>query len=132
MDESRSPTDDQGVAASVEELEERYPDLDLASLPGWWREAVVEFHEHGLPPYRPPRFRDGVLEREVVEPLEEEHGVDIDFIGFDTLHNEDWTVRIDGEPIAEIPHTRAADRAPLYGVTSEEFVALVEDHLGSD
>jgi hypothetical protein len=128
MDESRTTTGDDDATPS-EELQEMYPDLDLSSLPDWWREAILEFHEHGLPPYRPPRFADGTLEREVVDRLEDRHGVEIDFIGMDTLHNEDWTVRVDGEPIGEIPHSRAADRAPLYGVTSEAFVELVEGHL---
>lgn len=118
-----------GESTPTEDLEALYPDLDLASLPDWWREAILEFHEHGLPPYRPPRFEDGTLEREVVGRLEDRHDVEIDFIGIDTLHNDDWTVRVDGEPIGEVPHSRAADRAPLYGVTSEEFVELVEDHL---
>ena len=132
MDRSRSNADHGVESTAAEELEVMYPELDLSTLPDWWREAILEFDEHGLPPYRPPRFKDGALERDVVGPLEEEHGVEIDFVGFDTLHNEDWTVRVDGEPIAEIPHSRAADRAPLYGVTSETFVELVEAHLSPE
>lgn len=101
----------------------------LSELPDWWREAIIEFREHGLPPYQPPRFKDGALKHEVVEELEQKHDVEIDFIGIDTVHNEDWTVRVDGNPIGEIVHTRSSDRASLYGLSSDEFVEWVEEHI---
>ena len=106
-----------------------YTDVDISSLPDWWQEAIVEFEDHGLPPYRPPRFEDGTLKHEVVDKLETEFAVTIDFMGINTHPGDEWLVRIDGDPIGRIEHGRAAARFSVFGMTAEEFETWLRSKL---
>ena len=47
------------------------------SLPRWWARNERLREERGLPPYRPPRFEDGIYTHEVVPELEAELGCDL-------------------------------------------------------
>lgn len=96
-----------------------YDDLD--SLPDWWREAVEEFEEYGLRPYRPSRFRDGEIAHEVVETLEEKYDVSVSLKAKNPDHDGEWTVYVDGEPAATVLHRRKVDGYTEYGITSEEL-----------
>ena len=95
-----------------------YDDLD--SLPGWWREAVEEFADYGLRPYRPSRFEDGEIVREFVETVEKEYDVSVELKAINPEHDGEWSVFVDGEVTAAIPHRRKVDGYTEYGITSEE------------
>ena len=110
-----------------EDAEDPYEDVDLSELPDWWRRAVEEFREHDLRPYRPPRFADGTLVHEVVEPLEAEIDVAIDFANLAGDRREDWSVRLDGEPVGRIPRRRSPEGYTVYETEPETLELIVRE-----
>lgn len=104
-----------------------YADVDLATLPDWWREAVETFEAHGLRPYRPPRFADGVLKHEVVDRLQADLDVDVTLACFDADRPDRWQVRIDGEQVATVGHHRSPEGYSVFETDSSDFEALVRD-----
>lgn len=126
MTEDPSPPPDRGPNPDHRD-EDPYADVDIDTLPDWWREAIEEFRAYDLRPYRPPRFADGELLHEVVEPLEDDLGVEIDFIGVNVTAGDDWTVRVDGDPIGDIGRRRTADAYTQFELTSDAFEDLVRD-----
>lgn len=109
--ESRSPN----------EHNDPYEDVDVDSLPEWWRRNVREFQESNLRPYHPPRFADGILKREVVTSLENELNVDIRFVGYDVEYGDAWTVLVDGEAVGDIPRERSPAGYTVFMIESDEF-----------
>lgn len=122
MNDGPSPPRDQGPNP---DHKDPYEGVDIESLPDWWQEAIEEFRAYDLRPYRPPRFDDGELLHEVIEPLERELGVTIDFIGRNVTAGDDWTVRIDGQPIAQIGRRRTAEAYTLFEMGSDSFEAMI-------
>lgn len=108
-----------------------YADTDLASLPDWWREAVERFRSHGLRPYRPPRFADGVLKHEIIEALEEDLGAEITFRCFDADRTDEWEVRIDGEPVTTVGHHRSSAGYSVFEIDSDDFVKTIREYAQS-
>lgn len=117
---SRSPGEDE---------ENPYEDVDVSALPDWWQEAIAEFDEYGLRPYRPPRFADGSLKHEVVKDLETSHGIDITFIAYDVRLGDDWVVQVDEGSIGEIGRHRSTEGYTVFELDSKEFIELVESNL---
>lgn len=128
-DAEDDPPDLAALDTEGADVDDPYVEADGSALPEWWREAIEEFRRHGLRPYRPPRFTDGVLKYTVVERLEETHGVDIDFIGVDVSHGDDWTVRVDDESIGTIGHHRSSDAYTVFEMDSDEFVDWVIERI---
>jgi len=108
-----------------EDPEDPYADVDVSALPGWWRDAIAEFEDAGLRPYRPPRFADGELTPEVIRDLETELGVDVRFVCFDGRYGDDWAVEVDGEVVSEVGRHRSTEGYTRFEVSSSEFRALV-------
>lgn len=105
---------------------------DLESLPGWWREVVEEFEEYGLRPFRPSRFKDGAVVREVVKTIEEEYNVTVNLKVINPEYNGEWSVFVDGEPVATVLHRRKVDGYTEYGITSEELERAVASAAQSE
>jgi len=105
--------------------EDPYEDVDVSTLPAWWRRAIEEFEAHDLRPYRPPRFADGRLTHEVVDALEADLDVEIGFGSVDSEYRERWEVWIDGDPVAEVGRHRDPDGYTVYEIESEAFATLV-------
>ncbi len=125
-------TDDQGVEALAgrepgEDPEDPYADVPLETLPAWWREAVLEFAAHDLRPYRPPRFADDALTQPLIDELEAELGVTVRLMGLDARYLDDWSVVVDGEPVAEVPHRRSPDGYTRFGIDADAFEAVVRE-----
>lgn len=97
--------------------------------PAWMRDVIQEFDEHGLKPYRPSRFSDGVYLYEVVSELEDEHDVEIRFIGIDVREGDPWEVQVDGRTIGEVHRYRHQDGYSVFEIESAEFVAWVRDTI---
>jgi len=116
--ESRAPGSDP---------EAPYEDVDVSTLPGWWRRAIEEFEAHDLRPYRPPRFADGRLTHEVIDGLEADLDVDIGFGSVDSAYRERWEVWIDGDPVAEVGRHRDPDGYTVYEIEGEAFATLVRE-----
>lgn len=110
-----------------EDPENPYEDVDIETLPDWWREGVELHREYDLRPYRPPRFTDGAFTQTVVVSLETELGVDIRLSGLDTQRGADWTLLVDGRSVATLPRQRSPNGYTVYGLTSAEFEQLVRE-----
>jgi hypothetical protein len=117
--ESRAPGSDP---------EDPYEDVDISELPAWWRRAIAEHREYDLRPYRPPRFEDGTLKHTVVDDLEREESLDIDFIDLD-VEDEDWQVRIDGEVVGNIGRRRSTDGYTVFEMEADEFRTYVRSRI---
>lgn len=112
-----------------EEPRSPYDDVDISTLPGWWRRAIEEFDEHDLRPYQPPRFDDGELKRDVVDEIERRHDVTVRFVGKNVLYRENWEVRVDEDLVGEIGRRRDPEGYTVLEIESDEFVAMIERHL---
>jgi hypothetical protein len=109
-----------------------YEDIDVASLPDWWRDCLREFEEHDLHRYVPAQFEDGAVVRTVVEGLEVEHGVEVQLLRVGGGPGDDWTVRVDGESVGTVPRTRVRQKFSVVGVDSDAFRSLVRSALPGD
>lgn len=105
-----------------------YEDVDTSVLPEWWQQAIAEFEAADLRPYRPPRLKNGAYKHRVVEDLESRYSVNIEFVGVGVSYGDDWTVRVDGEAIAEIGHRRSTQRFSIFEVSEGELRTLIADH----
>ena len=105
---------------------------DLSSLPQWWREAVYEFEENDLRPYRPSRFTDGEIVRDVVRELEQRYDVEIRLGAKNPKPDGQWAIHVDGDPVADVDHQRKPDGYTLYGVASDRFEEIVAKAIEFD
>ena len=103
-----------------------YANVDINRLPDWWRDAVVEFREHDLPPYQPPRLVDGTLVPPLADELETAYGVEIQLMGLDVAHGDAWEIQVDGDVVAAVDRERTSDGYTRYEMTSERFIKIVE------
>lgn len=102
-----------------------YENVDLDTLPEWWRRNVEKFAAHEMRPYRPPRFSDGEFTPEIVHELEAELGVTIRFRNIDPHTGNDWAIWVDGNRVATVQRTREAGGFSKYHLDSDRFAELV-------
>jgi len=98
--------------------------------PDWWRENERIRGRMGLPPYRPPRFADGVHTHETVERLESAFDCEIRFVGVDARDGDDWEVRADGATLFPVARRRDERGNTVYGIESDAFERRVREALG--
>lgn len=103
------------------------PPDDHERLPEWWEQNEALRDEMDLPPYRPPRFSDGVYTHEVIPELEDDYDCVILFAGFNTQYPDDWRVEVDGTPLMEIGRHRDENGNTVYEMTSTQFEKEFED-----
>lgn len=101
---------------------------DPDEYPAGWVEQVRFRECYDLPPFRPPRFVDGVGVRETVSEIEAEHGVNVSFVRYDAS-NEGWTVEVDGERRFHVPRHRDDASNTVVETTAAAFRDHVEEHL---
>ncbi|WP_226022049.1 hypothetical protein [Halomicrobium salinisoli] len=104
-----------------------YEGVSVAALPEWWRDAVEEFRDHDMRPYRPSRFEDGAIKQFVVDRLEATLDVTVRFVGRGDSYDRERAVLVDGTEIATVEHRRLPEGYTEYCTTSAEFVARVRD-----
>lgn len=92
--------------------------------PEGWVEQARFRERYGLPPFRPPRFRDGTLLSDNIAALESELGVDIDLVARDVRH-DGWVVEIDGHQAFRFDHYRDDAANTIVEMTTDEFVGAV-------
>lgn len=109
-----------------------YANVDLDSIPKWWRDTIEEFEAHELPTYRPPVFRDGTLKHRVIRELEGTFDVHIDFIYNNNSDPSQWQVRVDRTPIGMIGHHRSKNGYSVFEMDSDEFVEWLKNYLDND
>lgn len=112
--------------------EDPYEGADLSTYPEWWRRNIIEFRRYGMRPYRPPRCEDGTLMPELISRLEAEHDITIDLRGLDPKVDDDWSVLVDGTPVAEISRQRTSEGYTRYHVTATEFENIVRTAVAED
>jgi hypothetical protein len=105
--------------------ENPYTDINIDQLPDWWRDAVIEFKAHDLPPYQPPRFSDDVLVPPILIGMETVFDIEIQLIGIDVDHDDTWGIHVGDEVIATVSRERTLSGHTRYDVTSRDFVEIV-------
>ncbi|MFC7157207.1 hypothetical protein ACFQPA_17370 [Halomarina halobia] len=98
-------------------------------VPDWWRENAELRRTMGLPNYEPPRFADGVYTYDVISRLEAAYDATIRFVGVDTRYEDDWEIRVDGEPVREIGRHRDRNGNTVFEASSDEVRAELEATL---
>lgn len=126
-----SPPRPRDVPAGYDEADP-YSDVDLTEYPLWWRQNIELFREHGLRPYRPPRFADGEYTPVVLDRLERTFGVDVLFRAVDPTVGDDWRIVIDGEEVATVRRHRSGEGYTVYELTAAEFESIVCEQLTHD
>lgn len=117
---------DLAVREPGEDDDEPYENVDVSSLPDWWRAAIEEHRRYDLRPYRPPVFADGVLKHRVVRELEDELEAQIRLLNTD-VEEDRWEIRIDETVIGHVLRTRDPDGYSVYELDSDEFRTLVRE-----
>lgn len=107
--------------------EDPYADEDLSTYPAWWRRNIEEFRAHGMRPYRPPRFADDELTPPVIETLEDDLGVTVQFRSVNPQAGGDWEVVVDDEPVGTVDRRREGEGFSRYAIASDAFEALVRE-----
>jgi len=103
-----------------------YTDEDLDGYPDWWRENIELFREHGLRPYRPPRFEDGEFTTELIRDLEDEFDVEIRLRAREPM-DADWELWVDDEHVSDVARRRDGDGYTVYELSSDRFERLVRE-----
>jgi len=106
-----------------------YADVDIEQLPDWWHDAIVEFREHDLSPYRPPRFTDDVLVPPLIFQMETAYDIEIKLLGVNVDHGDAWEICVGGEVASTVKRERLSDGYTLYKMTSEKFMDIVRTQL---
>lgn len=96
--------------------------------PSGWVEQARFRERYNLPPFRPPRFTDGVTVNSVVDSLEAEYGVDISLVAY-AVRRDGWWVEIDGTPAFRIRRHRDDAANTVIEMTSDEFESQVEEAI---
>jgi hypothetical protein len=105
---------------------------DPGLLPRWWTDAIEEFREYDLRPYRPPQFDDGVVVPPLVERLETELGVEIRLMGVDVRYGDAWGVYVDGDVVTTVDRERTRAGFTRYELTSTAFEDAVRAFVAGD
>lgn len=121
-----NPPRDAGLPAGYDE-HDPYEDEDLDDYPAWWRENIQEFRDHDMRPYRPPRFSDGELVPEIVLDCEAELGVDVGIRAVNPELEEDWELQVADTTVTTVGRHRDGDGVTIYEMTSDDFIAVVEE-----
>lgn len=109
-----------------------YEGEDLSEYPDWWRENIYEFREHGMRPYRPPRFEDNELAPPLIRELEQELGITIQLRVTSPEQGNSWELYVDDEGICPVDHRRAGEGYSVYEMESSEFERAVYDAVDRD
>lgn len=91
--------------------------------PGWVEQARFR-DRYDLPPFRPPRFRDGTLVQAVVSALEAKHDVKVTFVERDI--GTEWSVEIDRAHVFTVERQRDAATNVVVPMSPGAFRAAVE------
>jgi hypothetical protein len=106
-----------------------YTDMDIDELPEWWRRAIEEHEQYELRPYRPPKFSDGKITRQIIRNLEGKFNVDIDIIDYYKHDESIWTVLVNKDPVMDIGRTRRPEGYTKYEISSGKFIEAIWEHV---
>ncbi len=123
------PTERSADAPAGFDEENPYDSADLESLEPWWRKNVTLFEDHGMRPYRPPRFADGTHTTPVIQRLEAALDVSIRLRVVDPNPKNEWEVVVDDEPVGTVDRYRDDGGFSVYGIDAAAFESLVRTAL---
>lgn len=106
--------------------EDPYAGDNLSTYPEWWRRAIQEFREYGMRPYRPPRFADGELTTPLVLEAEARLGKPVRFHIVAPELDGEWRLVVGDDVVASVDRVRHTDGYSVYGITSGEFLELLD------
>lgn len=102
---------------------------DPEAYPGGWVEQVRFRERYELPPFRPPRFVDGVPVHETVSDVESRHGVDVEFAAYAP---GEWLVELGGERAFRVARRRDDAANTVVQCSASEFRDRVERAVEDD
>lgn len=102
-----------------------YEHEDITQFPEWWQTSIELFRRHEMRPYRPPMFADEVLTPEIIDELESELDVSIQFKAVNPRFGDDWGIWIDGEKAMTVGRRRTEEGRTVYGIDSRQFEASI-------
>lgn len=102
---------------------------DGPSKPEWWRKNERLCEQMGLPPYEPPRFKDGTPTFRVTDKLESEYDCMIRFMGKNTTYPDSFLVTVDGTPMMRVGRHRDGNANTVYEMDAEQFREQLEEEL---
>lgn len=114
-DQNRSFDDAQQIHSQIEANPDEYPE--------GWIEQVRFRDRYNLPPFRPPRFLDGIRVRNIVTMLEDELAISIDFVS--AGERQAWDVRIDDTIGFYVKQSRNDAANTIVETTSDEFAQRI-------
>lgn len=126
MTDADQPPRNSGLPPGYDE-DDPYEDEDLDEYPEWWRRNIEKFREHGMRPYRPPRFEDGELIPEVIADLEEEIGEQLQLRAHNPEVHADWGIWLGDKHVGTIGRERSGDGYTLYKMDSSQFGDLIRN-----
>ncbi|WP_436346792.1 hypothetical protein [Natronorubrum sp. FCH18a] len=97
-------------------------------LPRWWIDGIEEHEEHGLLPYKPPVFSDGVVVPPVVHTLKEKYGINVTICNVNP-QSDYWQIIVDGAHAARIVRQRHMDGQNEYLISSSAFETIVKSEI---
>ena len=106
-----------------------YEHIDITGLPQWWSDAIEQFREYDLPPYKPPRFADNVIVPPIVQRLEQSYDIKIQFIGIDVRIGDSWGIRADDKLLTTVSRERVRNGFTRYELTSDEFEQQIQNYV---
>lgn len=121
---SDNPPRPEGLPAGYDG-ESPYEDEEISNYPDWWRKNIENFREHGMRPYRPPRFLDGEFVPPFIADLEDQKQVKIFIRSINPAVGDDWTLIIDNQEVATIGRHRSGNGYTVYELSSTEFESLI-------
>ena len=92
------------------------------SVPPGWVEQARFRERYDLPPFRPPRFEDGVDVRPVLAALSDRFGTRIEFV----RRASTWAVEVDGERAFPVERWRDGATNVVVGISADEFRSALE------
>jgi hypothetical protein len=107
--------------------EQPYDSDEIDEYPAWWRENIEAFRAHGMRPYRPSRFADGVIVHSRIDALEDEIASDIRLRAIDPHERDSWEVRVDDVTVTVTERRRHGDGYSVFEISSDRFERLVRD-----
>lgn len=107
------------------DTDDPYADVDPADLPDWWQENLHEFADYESPTYLPSLFVDGTVVQCEINRLEVAFNVDIQLLGVDVDHGDDWEIRVDSETVATLGKRRTGRGYSVFDLTSDVFESVI-------
>lgn len=107
-----------------------YSDIDTNKLPNWWKDNIDLFSNHGMRPYKPPRFNDSSLVPKVISNLEAKYNIIIHLRSKAQRLEKNWIITVNHKDVARVSRHRDGSGYSVYDISSLEFEGVITEYLG--